>query len=157
MSALALLKALKEKGLTLCAAESCTAGLVADKVVSIPGASAVFKGSLVCYTNEIKEKVLGVSKDTLLAYTAVSAETALEMAKNAKALFGTDCAISTTGVAGPATEWDEAPVGTVYVGICSPLGERVVRLALKGERTDIRHSAAEAAIYELLCDISQEA
>ncbi|MBO7150292.1 MAG: CinA family protein [Clostridia bacterium] len=157
MNASSLLKALKEKGLTFSCAESCTAGLVADKIVSVPGASAVFKGGLVGYTNEIKERVLGVSKETLDTHTAVSAETALEMAMRCKALFESDCALSVTGVAGPASEWDEAPVGTVYVGICSKKGCRFVRLSLEGDRAEIRHLAAEAAIYELLCEISQEA
>lgn len=157
MSALALVNALKAKGLTLSCAESCTAGLVADRIVSVPGASAVFAGGLVCYTNRIKETVLGVSQETLAAHTAVSAEVALEMAQKCRALFETDCAVSVTGLAGPKSEYDTAPVGTVYVGVCTKDACRVAAFALQGDRAQIRQHAAEAAIQEILCDISQEA
>ena len=157
MSAQALVLALKNNELTLSCAESCTAGLVADAVASVPGASAVFCGALVCYTNQVKAEVLGVSEQTLAAYTAVSAEVALEMAQKCKTLFGTDCSISVTGVAGPKTDQDDAPVGTVYVGICTNKVAKTVKLQLEGDRAQIRKNAAKAAIEQLLCEFSQEA
>lgn len=111
-----LVKLLKEKRLTLSCAESCTGGLVAKTVTDVSGCSSVFLGGVVSYANEVKERALGVKEETLVAFGAVSKETAVEMAEGVKRLCGSDIGISTTGIAGPDGGTEEKPVGTVYVG-----------------------------------------
>ena len=91
----------RERGLTLATAESCTGGLVAVRLTSVPGSSAVFLGGIVAYANEVKESLLGVPAEVLAAYGAVSAETAVAMAHGARERLGADLAVSVTGIAGP--------------------------------------------------------
>jgi len=107
---------LREKVLTISTAESCTGGLVSDRIVSVPGSSDYFLGGVVSYSNEAKVSLLGVSQKTLDTYGAVSSETAVEMAVGAKNRFNSDIAISTTGIAGPTGGTPEKPVGLVYIG-----------------------------------------
>jgi len=114
---------LREKKLTIATAESCTGGLVAATLVNVPGSSEYFKGSVVAYSNEVKEKVLGVKKETLEKYGAVSPQTAEEMALGVKRLLGTDIGVSTTGIAGPGGGTPEKPVGLTYFAIA--YGDRV--------------------------------
>lgn len=104
-----------EKGLTLSTAESCTGGNIAHMITSVAGSSHYFKGTVVSYSNEVKMKVLNVSQDTLNRYGAVSEPTANEMALGVQTLMNTDCAIATTGIAGPDGGSDEKPVGTVWI------------------------------------------
>jgi len=111
-----LVRILIDKGLTISCAESCTGGLVAKTITDVGGCSAVFKGGVVSYANEIKENVLGVKAETLKKYGAVSEFTAMEMAEGVKVLCNTDIGISTTGIAGPGGGTPDKPVGTVYVG-----------------------------------------
>ena len=108
---------LKERGLTISTAESCTGGLVAKTITDISGVSEVYYGSVVSYDNSVKENVLGVKKETLDTVGAVSAETASQMAMGVKACLKTDIGISTTGIAGPGGATPGKPVGTVYIGI----------------------------------------
>ena len=114
------LRLLKEKGLTFAAAESCTGGLIAKRITDIPGASAVFMGGVVSYTNLVKAEVLGVPKEALKTFGAVSAETAGAMAEGVRARCGADLAVSVTGCAGPDPDERGTPVGTGFVGFSAP-------------------------------------
>ena len=120
---LELKELLLQKGLKLSTAESCTGGLVAARIVNVPGSSEYFMGGVVAYDNSIKMKVLNVSPETLLKFGAVSEETAREMVLGVKKLMNTECAISTTGIAGPTGGTPEKPVGLTYIGIS--VGDRV--------------------------------
>lgn len=108
-------KLLKARGLTLSTAESCTGGGIAALITSVPGSSEYFKGGIVAYANEAKENLLGVAPQTLKLYGAVSRETVLEMLKGTMHAFKTDCAISTSGIAGPGGGSIEKPVGTIWI------------------------------------------
>lgn len=144
----ALLMQLRRRGKTLAVAESCTGGLISKRLTDIPGCSDVFLGGCVTYCNDAKMKLLGVSTETLEAHTAVSAETAAEMARGVRLALGADIGISATGYAGPGGGTDEEPVGTVYVGISTEDGERVKRLSMSPlrSRAYIRYSAATQAM-----------
>ena len=111
------LSLLKEQGLTLGAAESCTGGLIAKYMTDLPGSSAVFRGGVVSYTDGVKAGVLGVPQEMLDQYGAVSPQVAEAMARGAKAALGCDIAISSTGIAGPDTDDRGTPVGLVYLGL----------------------------------------
>lgn len=108
---------LSEKGLTLTAAESCTGGLIAKRLTDVSGASAVFHGSLVTYSNRLKEKWLGVQAETLQKYGAVSAQTAREMALGARKAADADLAVAVTGIAGPNSDDTNKPVGLVFIAL----------------------------------------
>jgi len=146
----ALVQLLREKGLTIATAESCTGGLIAKRITDIPGSSEVFGMGAVCYANEIKTKLLGVSEETLRMYGAVSHQTAREMAEGARRVSGADLAVSTTGIAGPGGGTTEKPVGLVYVGVSTPHGCETFELRLargySADRERIRWSAASNAI-----------
>ena len=126
------------EGITVGFAESLTGGLISSSVVAIPGASAVFKGSVVSYTNEIKENVLGVPADIISTHTEVSAECAKAMAEGAMSVLGVDLAVSVTGIAGPTGELPGKPVGTVYMGYCFRDISGSLRLNFEGDRDTIR-------------------
>lgn len=149
----AVIQCLKEKRITAAVAESCTGGGVAKRMTSIPGASQVFLGGVCTYTNEMKRAFLSVSAKTLEQYGAVSAQTALEMAKGVRQATGAKIGISTTGIAGtdPA---EGKPVGLVYVGVSCPWKEQVLELHLAAGRGDdrekIRHLAENHALFLLL-------
>ena len=110
---------LMKKKLTLSLAESCTGGLVGDKITNIPGSSIYFKGGIVAYSNELKIKLLNVSQDTLSQFGAVSRETAQEMAVNIRQITGSDIGMSITGIAGPAGSTESKPLGLVYFGLAT--------------------------------------
>ncbi|MBR5479267.1 MAG: competence/damage-inducible protein A [Clostridia bacterium] len=110
-------KLLKEKGKTLSAAESCTAGLLSKRITDIPGTSSVFLGGVVVYSNEAKENLLGVPHELLEEFGAVSRECANTLANNVRQLFSSDIGVGITGIAGPDGGTDEKPVGTVYVAV----------------------------------------
>lgn len=113
----ATVELLKQKGLTVAAAESCTAGLISKRLTDIPGSSAVFTCGITAYANEIKESVLGVKKEHLHKYGAVSPVVAAEMAVGAVRLSGADAAVSVTGIAGPESDGTNKPVGLVYIAL----------------------------------------
>jgi nicotinamide-nucleotide amidase len=142
-----VLRLLRERGLALATAESCTGGLVAARLTAIPGSSAVFRGSVVAYADDVKAAELDVPEDTLAAYGAVSAETAAAMADGARRRLGADVAVSVTGIAGPDGGTQEKPVGLVYLHASSPSGERHLRLDLPGDRDTIRTRATVAALH----------
>ena len=103
------------EGLTLVTAESCTAGSVAAAITAVAGSSQFFKGGIIAYSNEIKESLLGVNHETLETHGAVSEETVIEMVKGAMKAMKTDCAVATSGIAGPGGGTPEKPVGTVWI------------------------------------------
>ena len=127
---------LKEKGLTLATAESCTGGRVAERITALPGASAVYRGGVVSYWTSVKADVLGVPADTLDAHGAVSEETARAMAEGARRITGADIAMSVTGVAGPDPDERGVPVGIVYIGLATPDGTFCRPLDLGKRRRD---------------------
>lgn len=129
-----VVKNLIEQGKTVTTAESCTGGLVAKRLTDVAGSSAAVRGGFITYTNEMKA-ALGVSPDTLNTYSEYSEQTAAEMARAARIAAKADIAVSTTGVAGPGGGRADCPVGTVFVGISTPKGERAVRLALSPDRS----------------------
>ena len=142
-----VLRLLRERGLTLATAESCTGGLVGGKLTEIAGSSDVFVGGVIAYSNEVKERALAVPSQTLSAYGAVSAETASAMAHGACAALGADVAVAVTGVAGPGGGSDEKPVGLVHVSAVGPMGEREARLDFPGDRETIRGRAVTLALH----------
>ena len=149
----ALLEHLKAFGMTVSVAESCTGGMIAKRLTDVAGASAAFVGGCVTYTGEIKHRLLGVSRETLATFGEVSEETAREMARGVRERLGTDVGISTTGFAGPGGGTEKDPVGTIYVGISTPKGERVMRLSLSAMRSrdftrTVASSRAMAATLE---------
>ncbi|MBK9575553.1 MAG: CinA family nicotinamide mononucleotide deamidase-related protein [Fibrobacterota bacterium] len=133
---------LRGRGWKVFFAESCTAGLAAAEMASLPGISDVLTGGVVAYANEVKMSLLGVSPETLRDHGAVSRETALEMARGASRLCGGGLGLSVTGVAGPDGGTAEKPVGLVWIAQSSPEGESAVELRLLGERDEIRRRAA---------------
>ena len=140
MSALGELVArlLTEQALTIAVAESCTGGLIAHHLTNVSGSSAYFMGGVVAYSNEVKEQVLGVSGETLSVYGAVSEECAREIARGTRRLFGTDVAISSTGIAGPTGGTPQKPVGLVYVALAARDLERCERHLWRGDRLMVR-------------------
>jgi len=127
-------KLLKEKKQTLALAESCSGGLIAHLITSVPGSSAYFMGGVVSYSNESKTNQLGVKKETLEKHGAVSEETVTEMALGAKDKFNTNWAVATSGIAGPDGGSDEKPVGTVWIAIAGPNGIKTKKFQLGGNR-----------------------
>ena len=145
----ALLLKLCEKKLTFASAESCTGGLIGKRMTDLAGASEVYFGSIISYANEVKENLLGVPHEVLEKHGAVSPETAAHMARGARERLGVDIAVSTTGIAGPGGGTDEKPVGLVYVGVSSRLGESVTKLNIapgRSVRDYVRYLAASNAL-----------
>jgi len=141
-------KILKEKNYKIAFAESCTGGLVSSRFTQIPGVSEVFDRGIVTYSNMSKMEELNVSRLTLDRYSAVSEETALEMAKGLMDKTNVDIALSITGYAGPPSGEDE-PVGLVYIGIASRDKSKVIETRLNGDRISIQNKAALKAFNEL--------
>jgi nicotinamide-nucleotide amidase len=142
-----VLEELRGRGLTLATAESCTGGLVAARLTDVPGSSDVFAGSVVAYSNAVKQAELGVPEEVLAAHGAVSPETAAAMATGARRRLGADVAVSITGIAGPDGGTPEKPVGLVYLHAAGPGGERALRLDLPGDRETVRLRATTAALH----------
>ena len=148
-----LVAALKARGLTLAAAESCTGGLAAKRLTDVPGASAVFLGGVVSYTNGVKERGLHVPHETLETYSAVSEQTARAMAEGGRRLTGADFGLSVTGVAGPARDDRGHEVGAVYIALSAENETNVQLLHLSGGRPAIRAAAADEMFRMLLAYI----
>ena len=145
-----VIAALKARGLTLAAAESCTGGLTAKRLTDVPGASAVFLGGVVSYTNGVKERALGVPHDMLEEYGAVSEPVARAMAEGVRRLTCADLALSVTGVAGPDKDDRGHDVGTVYIALSAKNETTVQLLRLSGGRSAIRAAAADEIFRMLL-------
>jgi PncC family amidohydrolase len=139
------------RGVTLAVAESCTGGLVADAITDVPGSSGYFAGSVVSYSNEAKERLLGVLESALAAHGAVSAQVARAMAEGARERFGSSLAASVTGIAGPDGGSDAKPVGLTYVAVADADGVDVRRHVWSGDRAANKASSA-AAVLELLIE-----
>lgn len=144
---------LLKKKYTVTTAESCTGGLLAGTILNVPGASEIYNEGHITYSNEAKERILGVSHETLETYGAVSRQTAEEMAKGAVRTAGADVGLSTTGIAGPGGGTKEKPVGLIYIGCCIR-GETFVReLRLNGTREGNRKDTVQAVLEFLLQNI----
>jgi nicotinamide-nucleotide amidase len=140
-----VIKRLKRKKMTLATAESITGGGLGAAITSVPGASDVFLGGLITYSDLSKTKFLDITKRILTKHTAVSEEVAIAMAQSARKQFATDYAIATTGVAGPGKAYGQK-AGTVWVAIDSKKGPVTLSLALSGTREDIRHATIQSAL-----------
>lgn len=128
---------LKSKKLKLATAESCTGGLISKRITDVSGSSEVFEGGVVCYSNRFKENVLGVSRETLKKYGAVSRETAREMVKGVLSLTKADIAVAVTGIAGPSSDDTNKPVGLVYIAV-SDGKSTIVKKFLNNFTGDVR-------------------
>lgn len=142
-----------ENHLSVSVAESCTGGLISKSITDIPGCSEIYPGGVCSYSNEMKQKWLGVKASTLADYGAVSPETAIEMAEGIRLTTGSDYGLSTTGIAGPSGGSAEKPVGLVYVGVSGPSFRYVEKLNIPTSenttRSDIQTMAANAALHLL--------
>lgn len=141
---------LHENGWTVSTAESCTGGLIGHKVTQVSGSSEYYLGGIIAYSNQVKEQMLGVNPATLVAYGAVSAETVLEMAIGARVRFGTDLAVSVSGIAGPGGGVPGKPVGTVWIGICTETDTWSKVFHFDGSRKQVKESAAKEALSALV-------
>jgi len=137
---------LAERKLKLATAESCTGGLVGHRITNVPGSSDYYEGGIVAYSYEAKERLLGVHHDTLYEHGAVSAETALEMARGARRALGTDIGISVTGIAGPSGGMPGKPVGLVYIALSARNFERVEHFVWDSDREGNKLRSSEAAL-----------
>ncbi|MCL6570324.1 MAG: competence/damage-inducible protein A, partial [Bacillus sp. (in: Bacteria)] len=150
-----LTNCLKERKLTITAAESFTGGMFQEEITSIPGASRVFKGGIVCYANEVKQHVLHVKQQTIEQHGVVSEQCAIELAENASKLFKTDIGISFTGVAGPE-ELEGQPVGTVFIGIAIKGRPTIAeKITLGGTREANRSRAVKYGCYFILRNLKE--
>jgi len=132
--------------LTISTAESATGGRIADRLTNVAGSSDYFKGSLIAYSNKVKANVLGVKKETIENYGAVSPQTAIEMAESGRKLFGTDICISNTGIAGPSGATAEKPIGLFYVALAAEDKSFSQKHIFSGNREENKKGAAEAAL-----------
>ena len=141
---------LREKKLKLATAESCTGGLVADRITNIPGSSEYFYGGIIAYSYEAKVDLLNVSWDTLQTYGAVSREVVLEMAKGARKVLEADIAVSVSGVAGPDGGTPEKPVGTTWIGLSTAEADWARHFVWDSHRLENKSLSAEAALQFIL-------
>ena len=151
-----LVKLLLEKDLQITCAESCTGGMIASRLVNVPGVSEILMESYVTYSNEAKHRLLGVEQEALSKYGAVSQQVAFQMAEGAARAAGADAAIAVTGIAGPGGGTAQKPVGLVYIGtyLCGNI--RVTENHFRGERYEIRKQAAEAALLQLTAQLTAQ-
>lgn len=140
---------LRKKGGTLSIAESCTGGLICDRITDVPGSSDYFEGGMVNYSNQSKTKQLRIPSTLIKKHGAVSPETAQKMALGVRKTFHTTFGLSTTGVAGPSGGTKRSPVGRVYIGIARGNKVWVKKLDLKGTRRQIKEKATQAALQFL--------
>jgi PncC family amidohydrolase len=141
-----LIASLTSAGLKLAVAESCTGGLLAARLTAVPGASAVFVGGVVAYANSVKRDLLGVPAEMLETAGAVSAETALAMARGVRRIMQADVSAAITGIAGPGGALPDKPVGLVFVAVSGPQGETVQRMVFAGNREIVRDQACVTAL-----------
>lgn len=144
---------LKMQKLTVAAAESCTGGLFTSLLTDIAGSSSYVKGSVVCYTNEVKMSLCGVARATIAKFTEVSEQAALELASGIKNNLHSDIGIGITGVAGPGRDYNGHAEGLVYIAVASPLGARCEKLNFTGSRCDIKRKSADFALTMLIKEL----
>jgi len=147
---MAVVQTLAAAGQTLALAESCTGGAIANAITNVPGASKIFLGGLVAYSNEIKQKFLFVPPQLLEEHGAVSEPVARAMAEGARKQFGSDYAVAVTGIAGPGGGTMEKPVGTVFISVASARGTMVERRLNPGDRLDFKVKTVQLALNMLL-------
>jgi nicotinamide-nucleotide amidase len=148
-----VLEALRSKHQRLGVAESCTGGMVAERITAIPGASDTFIGGVVAYADAVKTERLSVPVETITVHGAVSEQTVRAMAEGAQRLFAVDCSVAVTGIAGPSGGTPEKPVGTVWLAARVAGDTRAVGRVFPGDRDEIRERAAQAAL-DLLRQLS---
>lgn len=141
---------LRERKLTLALAESCTGGLVGDRITNVPGSSEYFTGGITAYAYEAKVSLLNVPWDLLKTYGAVSREVVLEMARGARNALKADIAASISGIAGPGGGMESKPVGTVWLALVAPAGEWTRMFHFSGDRVQIKAASADAALQLIL-------
>jgi PncC family amidohydrolase len=139
---------LREKGLRMAAAESCTGGLIGHRITNIPGSSTYFIGGVTSYAYEAKVRLLGVRWETLEQHGAVSRETVLEMARGVRQAFAADLGIAVSGIAGPGGGTPEKPVGFTWIGLSAPGYENAWSFRFPGERVQVKQQAAEQALRQ---------
>jgi len=144
-----VLRALSARKMTVSVAESCTGGLIANRLTNVPGSSRAFVGGVVAYDNRIKSQLLGVGQEVLASKGAVSHEVAQAMASGARNLFGTDIAVGVTGIAGPGGGTAKKPVGLVYIGVSRQEETTSQEYRFMGSRVDIKWRSAQAALMML--------
>ena len=144
-----VLELCRTRGWTLATAESCTGGMVAARLTSVPGSSDAFLGSVVAYANEVKERELGVPRETLERFGAVSEETAAAMSAGVRGRLGADVAVSVTGIAGPGGGSAEKPIGLVYVHAATPEASHGIHFTYGQDRESIRRRATVASLHLL--------
>ena len=142
-----ILRLLEERGWTLGTAESATGGLVAARLTSVPGASRVFRGSVIAYATDVKESRLGVRADVIAKHGVVSEPVGLAMAKGARMALGANVTVAITGSAGPDPQ--EQPVGTIVVAVATPDGVQAKTLRMPGDRERVRTFATTASLHLL--------
>ena len=142
---------LKLNNLTISTAESCTGGMIASAITDVSGSSSFFGTGVVTYSNDAKMKLIGVSKETLDAFGAVSEQTAREMAQGVLKLGEADVSVAVTGIAGPTGGTPEKPVGLVYIGVCGKGGTYVYKNIFSGNRDQVRKQTVNRA-FELVYD-----
>jgi PncC family amidohydrolase len=143
-------KVLKQKNLTIATAESCTGGLIANRITNIPGSSEYFDRGVVTYSNQSKIDILGVSAEIIDKFGAVSQETAKAMAESIKRIGKTDIGLAVTGIAGPSGGTPEKPVGLVYVGLAMVDSVKVFKFNFTGARLEIKRKTADEAIKAVI-------
>lgn len=141
---------LRQRGLKLAVAESCTGGLIGHRITNIAGSSDYYLGSVTAYAYEAKERLLGVKHETLAKYGAVSEETVMEMADGIRKVLNADLGISVSGIAGPGGGMPNKPVGLVYVGMSTPDGTLAFKHFWNGNRIENKEYSAEAALQHLM-------
>ena len=141
---------LTERGETLATAESCTGGNIAHEITRVAGSSVYFKGSVVAYSNEVKARVLNVSSETLSGFGAVSRETVLQMVSGVQRLLSSDCAIATSGIAGPGGGSVEKPVGTVWIAVRYGERSEAECFCFEGDREQVIALATQSALLMLI-------
>ncbi|MEO7117765.1 MAG: CinA family protein [Candidatus Limnocylindrales bacterium] len=139
-----------ERGLTVSTAESCTGGLIGHALTEVPGSSAYYVGGAITYSDALKAESLGVLPATLVAHGAVSAQVAVAMAEGARRAFGSDLAVSVTGIAGPDGGSGAKPVGLTYIAVADGDGHDVQRHSWPGDRSENKLASANAALRALL-------
>jgi competence/damage-inducible protein CinA C-terminal domain len=144
---------LREKGLTLAVAESCTGGLISSRITDSSGSSDYFLMGVVAYSNKIKENILGVRPVSIKKHGAVSRQVAIEMATGARLLAKTDIGMGVTGIAGPGSGTVKKPVGLVYIAVATNKKRIVKEFRFKGSRLDIKLQASEAALNLLVARV----
>lgn len=137
---------LREKGWYLATAESCTGGLIGDRLTNIPGSSDYYRGGVVAYANTVKTDLLGVSPATLETHGAVSRETVFEMSEGVRRVLKTEVGLSVSGIAGPSGGTPEKPVGTIWIGLSTPAGTRTKKIQARGNRLENKQAGAAAAL-----------